>query len=317
MCETKTTPGIWAPAWRQVPLGGVCHSRLAAWATFNKWWEGISLAEGREEVMAGAGWWGAGATLGSRDLTTRRTFTSGLPSQRWTESTLMNKCICWRSNWQWWLIRILLCFLTEQSLLCFGASPPELGLRLLQGGQEDGRSYQSVSLGVLLCSNVKGAGFKVQVPKQAKPWPRDSRYFSRRLALLVWGHLAVFDYKVSRGCPAFPLFLECGTRIRSPLSRSGEARFASLWEHVLSETLHCPLLPPPRRWLLSQAAPALHPCPLWPSPEVWPTSLGRQGWSLTSWGRSVVDGYRAARWAWTLTSSCFWQVSHKPSSPVP
>ena len=36
MCETKTTPGIWAPAWRQVPLGGVCHSRLAAWATFNK-----------------------------------------------------------------------------------------------------------------------------------------------------------------------------------------------------------------------------------------------------------------------------------------
>lgn len=36
MCEPKTTPGIWAPAWRQVPLGGVCHSRLAAWATFNK-----------------------------------------------------------------------------------------------------------------------------------------------------------------------------------------------------------------------------------------------------------------------------------------
>lgn len=36
MCELKTTPGIWAPAWWQVPLGGVCHSRLAAWATFNK-----------------------------------------------------------------------------------------------------------------------------------------------------------------------------------------------------------------------------------------------------------------------------------------
>lgn len=36
MCERKTTPGIWSPAWWQVPLGGVCHSRLAAWATFNK-----------------------------------------------------------------------------------------------------------------------------------------------------------------------------------------------------------------------------------------------------------------------------------------
>ena len=36
MCEPKTTPGIWAPAWWQVLLGGVCHSRLAAWAAFNK-----------------------------------------------------------------------------------------------------------------------------------------------------------------------------------------------------------------------------------------------------------------------------------------
>ena len=36
MREPKTTPGSQVAARWQVPWGGVCHSHLAAWATFNK-----------------------------------------------------------------------------------------------------------------------------------------------------------------------------------------------------------------------------------------------------------------------------------------
>lgn len=124
---------------------------------------------------------------------------------------------------------------------------------------------------------LKVQGFKVQVPKQAKPWPQDNQYFSEDLHFLSEGAWLALITKYPVGVLLSHFFWSVVLRIRSPLSRSGEANFASLWKHVLSEILHCPLLPLPE-------VAALPGCP---------SSASRSSLTLPRCGPHLSGGGRA------------------------